>query len=169
MIPNVDTVENLKYLEAYENNEAYVESEQKIYVYKNDEWVAKDNTSNELFEMNLYEMNKQIMQQCPACTKEEIEQAKKLLDNYFANTEGKYFMLLCNDLRYYTLFVRKPKLTTEKFSDVVIECLDNVGSIKSIDLVENEQVVEIWVTVKEIDTTFVMYLFNYDEGVIPCV
>ena len=50
--------------------------------------------------------------------------------------------------------------------DVVIECLEYFGDIKSIEYDEDSHGIELWFTYEE--EPFVAYLFGYDEGVILC-
>ena len=54
---------------------------------------------------NLYEMNKQLMEQEPPITSTELQIAKEHLRTWLThNFKQKYFMLLCHELRDYTLF-----------------------------------------------------------------
>lgn len=111
--------------------------------------------------MTNYEMNQQVVKQKEPLSASEIEQKKPLLTD-FAKAHNKYFMLLCRDTYYFTLFVKGSDGT--KFCDDVIECAQTQGQIKAIDLAD---VIEIWVETPE-EEPRVMYLFPYDEGVIEC-
>ena len=54
---------------------------------------------------NLYDMNKQIMEQIPAITDAEIAEHKDTMTKWFFDKiNQKYFMLLCHEQRDYTLF-----------------------------------------------------------------
>ena len=57
-------------------------------------------------------------------------------------------------------------LMKEKMEDVVIECLEYFGNIKSIDYNEDSNAIELWFTYEE--EPYVAYLFNYNEGVVLC-
>ena len=75
-------------------------------------------------------------------------------------------MLLCRDLNYYTLFVIDLE-SDVRIEQEVLECLKELGTIKSVEEFEDKNVVEIWVQPEDSDPV-VMYFFNYDKGVIPC-
>ena len=124
--------------------------------------------ANGHLQMDLYELNKQIISQLPILTQEEIENQKDLIVDYHNNNQGKYYMMLCNELKYYTIFAIKPE-ANDYFEDEVIDCLyDFVDNIKSIEYDnENKKAIEIWFTKNE--ETYVMYLFDYTQGVIECV
>lgn len=78
----------------------------------------------------------------------------------------RYYMLLCRELNYYTVFQRQ-FTGLEDFGDVVIECLENLGNIKSIEVTEDKTAIEAWI-VNSDNEAHVVYLFNYDQGVIIC-
>ena len=114
-------------------------------------------------EMSLYDMNKQIMFQMPELSEEKIVEAKELIKTYHQNIANKYYMLLCNEYKYYTIFnCEFPD--QEKLEEVVFECLNNVGTIVAVDPTEDGAAVEIWVKFKEEAKVF--YFFGYDKGVI---
>lgn len=113
--------------------------------------------------MSMYELNKCVVRQLPSMTKEQLAAAGDLIDSF--QKENKYFMLLGKDLDYYTIFQTKEN-TEETMGEAVIDCLSYLGDIKAIDLTAEEQTIEIWITKN--NEAYVLYLFNYDEGVILC-
>ena len=74
-------------------------------------------------------------------------------------------MLLCNELRYYTIF-HVCNEYDENVEDIILECLKNIGVIQQINKTEDGRAIECWV--KNDKGTFMFMLFNYDEGVISC-
>ena len=116
-------------------------------------------------QMDLYSFNKMIIAQMPDLGLKGIEDAKEKINTFVGDLSKKYYMLLCADLVYYTMFIMD-SLSLEKTSDVVIECLENLGKIKSIDFTEDKQAIEVWLQTE--DDVVVAYLFNYDKGVIVC-
>ena len=120
--------------------------------------------------MNLYDNNKQVVSQLPALTKEQLWQEKAiLLDEYLNSSDGVYYMMLCNELRYYTIF----HIDTEGWidepmaSEEICACLEEFADeIKSIERTEDGAAIEIWIT--KDNETYVMYLFDYTGGVIDC-
>lgn len=124
--------------------------------------MSEDIKVNGGINLSLYEMNKQVISQLP-----EIEDIAVLTPiRKYKNKDGKYFMLLCRDLNYYTLFVIDLE-SDVRIEQEVLECLKELGTIKSVEEFEDKNLVEIWVQPEGSDPV-VMYFFNYDRGVIPC-
>lgn len=84
------------------------------------------------------------------------------MDNYFGD---RYFMLLCNDIHYYTV-LHLTEDNNEFAEDIVIECLQDVGVVQYIEYDNENQQVECWV--KNENGVMLFMLFNYDWGVIEC-
>ena len=63
-------------------------------------------------------------------------------------------------------FTTRNKNYEENMEDVVIECLEYFGDIKSVDYDEDSNAVELWFSYEE--EPHVAYLFGYDEGVVLC-
>jgi hypothetical protein len=118
------------------------------------------------FSMSAYDMNKQIIGQLQIMDNDTINEKKKLIREFVDKEHNQFYMLLCRDINYYTLFAIDVKLADELIDDLVIECANDIGSIKAIDPTEDKRAIEIWVTNQE--ETYVMYFFPYDSGVIVC-
>lgn len=120
---------------------------------------------------NLYELNKQLLENEKSLSASKIREKTKSLQTYFSQSSNVYFMLLCNDAKDYTLFriindeARIER--TKKAAAEVIDCLNNRGEILSIEKVNESTAFEIWLR-KNDNNIFCYYLFNYDEGVIEC-
>ena len=78
---------------------------------------------------------------------------------------SNYYMLLCKDISYYTLFIKDAN-SKDNFGSEVIACAEYLGDVKSIELNEDKSAIEIWFTNQ--NSSYVMYLFNYEDGVILC-
>ena len=116
--------------------------------------------------MNLYDINKQVVSKLPGLDDETLETKKALFVEYDIAHEEKYYMLLCNELKYYTVFSFASNGGTAVFSDEVIGCIkDFSDEVKSIELNELDAI-EIWFVKDE--ETYVMYFFPYTQGVIEC-
>ena len=124
--------------------------------------MSEDIKVNGGMNLSLYEMNKQVISQLPGI--EDIAVLTPI--RKYQNKDGKYFMLLCRDLNYYTLFVIDLE-SDVRIEQEVLECLKELGTIKSVEEFEDKNLVEIWVQPENSDPV-VMYFFNYDRGVIPC-
>ena len=116
--------------------------------------------------MNLYELNQAGYAALPTMTKEEIISKKDAIFNFMSGDNlGSYYMLLCNELRYYTLFdVYRPfgKIITGSMVDEILEIIISLGELKAIEV--NSSMIEFWVLK---DNECHMYaFFNYDNGVI---
>ena len=73
-------------------------------------------------------------------------------------------MLYGKEISYFTLFqIVNNEIS---FGKEVIDCLNNIGQIKAIDMTENEDAVEIWVYLDEDENSTCLYLFPYDAGLV---
>ena len=137
------------------------------YKNKKEEDVATSNVTLG----NLYDMNKQIMEKEPSLSTEALKEAEEGLRSwFFERIEQKYFMLLCNEQRDYTLFnldglrvgsTDKEKCIVAAYD--VIDCMRNRGAILSIVLQE-DGAYEIWS--RNEDGCFAYYLFPYGAAVL---
>lgn len=120
---------------------------------------------------NLYDMNKQLMDQIPAVTEAEIAEHKDTMTKwFFEKINQKYFMLLCHEQRDYTLFNLDGLQTCSSLkgkcmtaADDVIDCMNNRGTITAITLQE-DGAYEIWI--RNTEGSFVYYLFPYGAAVL---
>ena len=158
----VDTLSILNKLKLMEEGEtAFVNKEQKIYKYTNGEWVEQSVPEGKM-NISVYDMNKQLIaQQSPIEDIALLTPVRK-----FKNKGGKYFMLICRDIGYYTLFVVDPD-GENRIEQEVLMCAKDVGVIKAVEEIEGTESMEIWVQ-PEGEDPVVMYFFNYDKGVIQC-
>lgn len=148
----------------------------KTYVYV-DEGLGKkygweEYTSDPKAMINLglteYEINKMIIAQLPSMiTDKQLTSAKELLKDFTHRhiTSVGYYMLLCNDIRSYTVFEVCDEYE-EKVENIIIECLLNIGVIQQINYNENQTAIECWI--KNEDGVFMFLLFDYEWGVITC-
>ena len=128
--------------------------------------------ANGNLQMNLYDMNKQIISQMAILNKEDLENSKLIITDYMKNKGNKFYMLLCKDINYYTLFQTVSGSNEGEAllaaADEVIACAAYNGAIKAIDTVNDNDAIEIWVHPED-EEPVAMYLFGYDVGVIKCV
>ena len=85
-----------------------------------------------------------------------IAEIKKYLDEH----PSKYYALLNNDLRYYTLFAvvsKPPELMSE-----IISIVTSLGKVKSIEATDS--MVEFWIEYK--GECHMFAFFDYNNGVI---
>ena len=143
---------------------------EKIFQYKDDtrKWEPFSPTGAQLeIAQNMYAMAKTVAAQAPAMTDEVIQQKKEMIAGFLKNnSSNKYFMLLLKEIDYYTLFVTNEN-SNENMSDVIIECLQNLGAIVDIND-ESAGAIEVWVK-DEFNEAHIGYFFPYDQGVIECL
>ena len=113
-------------------------------------------------------MNKEIISQLPDLNETQLESRIELIDNYthsHFNVPG-YYMLLCNELKYYTVFIVDDDYT-EPAADIVIECLQDMGHIKEICYNNDKTALECWIQNSDNEVHMFM-LFNYEWGIVLC-
>lgn len=119
----------------------------------------------------VYSVNANLMSRLNPLTDKELEEeAKKLIDNFHKKHKNTYYMALCHDIRYFTVYNTKPdkeKFDIDEsvtFGDEVIECTFAIGKI--VDVAENDRgdTIEIWI--KNAVSAHCVLLFPYDNGMI---
>ena len=120
------------------------------------------------FGMSLYDINKSIFKSLPAMSETTMgEHFDRYVVPLLSNTCSHYYMLLCNELKYYTLFHVIDDYPHRSVVYELFDCLkDFCDNVKDISLTEAEDAIEIWFTKDE--ETYVMYFFDYAGGVIHC-
>jgi hypothetical protein len=154
--------------EPYAGLRVFNEDDNKCYRWDPvDGWqLFKFNAENSEFTMSAYDLNKQIIAQLPELSQDSIQESKRRIRDFCDAHNATYYMLLCRELNYYTVFYLNVKDAQETVDDVLIECAGNIGTIKAIDLTEDSGAIELWVTNDE--DTYAVYFFPYDTGVILC-
>lgn len=161
---------NLKALEKYtekhgrfqEGEVIQVQEEDKLYIYKDSKWEElKAEMIDSNIKMNLYELNKQIMAQMEPYDIDKWEQAEKDINAWDSEQKASYYMLLCKEISYYTVFVNDG-YEFHNLGQAVRECLEFVGNVVDIEI--NQDVIEIWI--RELDNAYCLHLFNYEEGIV---
>ena len=114
--------------------------------------------------VDMYSLNKSLYTKATPLSPTKIREGfEKIQRTYNSMKESTYFMLLNNEIRYYTLFHKSPD-SVEPFGDVVRECVESFGTIKDVASVGNNSF-EIWITNKQ-NETYCFMLFDYTAGVI---
>ena len=114
--------------------------------------------------MKKFEQERSIVKDLPPFTQEEFKMVREDLIKYFEERpKVKNFMLLSNELRYYTIFSRTTAITTARgAADRVLTFLQNdsflseLGELKVLKRTGEDEI-EIWIG----ETPFV--LFNADS------
>ena len=116
--------------------------------------------------MTLYELNKANYLNLPTLRKESLNESTILIKNFITkHLGGKYYMLLNNDLHYYTVFTYKSPLSTaEDMANELIDLAAELGDVKAIEVNDENDYIEVWIA--RDDDCDVYLFFNYDRGVI---
>lgn len=169
-------VKNLSHLYALQNHEdgelAYVESDKKVYVWHpEDGWQLID-IENKGLELNLYDLNKNLMNQMEPWPKERLWQEGNDIIFKFFTTEpyDKHYMLLCAEYHYYTIFDGDADAdATDDFTSTVLGIVEELGPVYSIDKTEDGDALEFWIKPLNQPEPLVFLLFPYDRGVVRYV
>ena len=126
------------------------------------------NTNVEMSAGNLYDMNKQIMQDRKPLTHLELAAIQPKIEDWFNMIIDTYAMLLNHDQHDYTIFhlyeTQNPNPPAIAASELMV-CLKNRGEILAIDET-GDGAWEIWLKIN--GEPYCYYLFRYDDAVIEC-
>ena len=123
------------------------------------------NVETKGLELNLYDLNKNIIEQLNPLTMNEVSMKMGLINEYYQNANNTYHMLLCRDFNYYTIFNYDSMLTLPDFTTAVCTIITELGDVYSIELLE-DGVMEIWIKPTGEESPYAFYLFPYDAGVV---
>lgn len=138
------------------------------YIYKNGNWELIPTTSTINTGMKVYEMNKNIISQMKPANKEKMQEIKAELVEFEESCRGnKYFMLLCKDYNYYTIFHKAGTFVYKNFVISVLDILTELGDLIIASITTDKTAVEIWIKIK--GEAYCFYLFPYDKGVVECI
>ena len=138
----------------------------KANYQRNDKWVPLEEGTELATGATLYDMSCQVAAQAPPLGDEAIEECKEHLKKYITSHPAKYFMLLCNELRDYTIFNCEYVIQAlQQFPADVVECLQNRGDFIGWEATEDDVATELWLKIGN-GSAHAYYLFPYDEGVI---
>jgi hypothetical protein len=115
-------------------------------------------------ELNLYDLNKSVINQLEPMTPDEIIDNLNLIEEYYHKSKNNFHMLLCKDYNYYTIFAFDDIITIE-FTATVYDIIISLGTIYSIENTE-DGAIEIWIKPEGEEMPYAFYLFPYDAGVV---
>lgn len=115
-------------------------------------------------ELNLYDLNKSVINQLEPMTPDEIIDNLGLIKEYYCKSNNGFHMLLCRDYNYYTIFA-PDRIMSSEFTATVYDIIVNLGAIYSIENTE-DGAIEIWIKPEGEEMPYAFYLFPYDAGVV---
>lgn len=140
----------------------------KMYMWSGSEWdeIAAQ-YDNDGISISMYDLNEQIISQLPDYTDAQIEESKQVVNDFYNRAKSKYYMLLCKEASYYTLFTNTFDYDNEfsNLGDAVITCAADLGKIKSVETIGDAEV-EIWVYDTIAMVMYCLHLFDYQQGVV---
>ena len=157
---------NQKQLDSYpvarfSDGEMVFLTEEKLYkIYDNGEWkdLPKANIEGDGISMSLYDLNKSIISQLPKL--EDLTTATNLINEFDKVVDSEYYMLLCRDISYYTIFNHFINSDNEfsNLGEAVLTCAQEIGELVSVEQTTDKNAIEIWVKTNK--DSLCMYLFN---------
>lgn len=168
-IKNNAELEEIK--EPVDGQIVYNEIGENYFIYKNEKWFPLEaQMTSQGLELNLYELNRNIIEQLPDYEDSQWEGAEKVFGDWLMEQSSTYYMLYGREINYFTIF-KKENIGESDFAtfwDGLKECLTALGAVRSINVNKLEDgsasSIEIWIKYNDVVTC--MYLFNYDEGIV---
>lgn len=148
----------------------------------------KENSSN-IDGPSLYEINQQLIAQLPALHGDEVRNGSGKILKWLSKNPDSYYMLLCNEQKYYTIFhLTSAKDTSNgllisrgamrELTDEILDIIVNLGDVRVLEE-DNNGAFAIWSSLKpsnydslsneakvEADKVHCFYLFPYGGGVV---
>ena len=169
MSPKYLVVQNKSQLFALQNHEpgemALCSDTNEIYCWDEKNGWSLIDVEGKGLELNLYDLNKNIIDQLDPLTANEVSMKMGLINEYYQKANNTYHMLLCRDFNYYTIFNYDSMLTLPDFADAVCTIITELGDVYSIELLE-DGAMEIWIKPTGEESPYAFYLFPYDAGVV---
>ena len=162
-------VQNKAQLFALQNHEpgemALCSDTNEIYCWDEEAGWNPINVEGKGLELNLYDLNKNIIEQLNPLTTNEVSMKMGLINEYYQKANNTYHMLLCRDFNYYTIFNYDSMLTFPDFAGAICTIITELGDVYSIELLE-DGAIEIWIKPIGEESPYAFYLFPYDAGVV---
>ena len=115
---------------------------------------------------NLYDFNKIAMEKLPYLTPIYLKIRQNIIEDFVEKMNNQYYMLLCNELKDYTLFNSNNNYDNiPTIASDVIECITNRGHIIEIEE-DNNGAIALWMRSFQDNEIHCYYFFPYDLGVI---
>lgn len=122
------------------------------------------------FNMGLYDLNKSIIYQMGELNFGDIKiynDKVDLMNNFRNNTRNKFYLMYGKEISYFTLFMVNNGEEDTDLARSVLDCLEHLGPVYSIEYTKDRDAIEIWVCQKINNEMTCLYLFPYDAGIVP--
>ena len=164
----ITQIKNLKTLNALQNHDeneiVFCEENEKYYTWQENNGWQEVKINDDGVSINLYELNKSIINQFMPLTISEVLDKAQIIENMHNTVRNIHYMLLCKEYNYYTIFEADDNpIVTLKVA--VCDILEELGDIYSIEAKEDEAI-EFWIKPFGEEEPFIFYFFPYDKGVV---
>lgn len=114
--------------------------------------------------MTLYELNQAGYASLPNMTYGEITKIKELITKFLNDHKSRYYAMINNDKRYFTVFAYKKDQNSTKLASEIVDVAKTLGNIKAIEV--EDDMVEFWIMPFSEKECVMFALFDYKKGVI---
>lgn len=119
---------------------------------------------------SMYDFNASLVRNYPPLKWEGLYNAKFIINDFHKVHKNRYYIALCHNLRYFTVYDTKPNDANldlkVSFGAEVIDCTSNLGDILDVQFSDNKQSVEIWVKRSSDRGAECVILIPYDKGMV---
>lgn len=109
--------------------------------------------------LTLYDLNKQMYSQMSPMTKETMHPLLTNIGDWFSKSRSKWFMLMCYELRYYTIFNFARPYYNKALTELQA-CAYGMGDVVGIEYNHERDYWEIWIKNREGTDTNMFVLFD---------
>ena len=126
----------------------------------------KKDESKPVAQMTLYQFNQNIMSSQPALSGDGVRKGQLEFFDWISKQPDtpKFYMLLCSELNYYTVFHINDKATKEDFWNELYDIAKELGTLKAMEI--DSGCFSIWADWPQDNISHLFYLFPYDRGVV---
>ena len=126
----------------------------------------KKDESKPVAQMTLYQFNQNIMSSQPALSGDGVRKGQLEFFDWISKQPDnpKFYMLLCSELNYYTVFHINDKATKEDFWNEFYDIAKELGTLKAMEI--DSGCFSIWVDWPQDNISHLFYLLPYDRGVV---
>ena len=119
-----------------------------------------------LAETSLYELNQSLVAQLPVYDEKKWTAAKLIIADWFKKNLDTYYMMLCKEQSYYTVFdMTRASAGGADFAYEVQDTCRYIGQVRDISI-DTNGMIAIWVDWNDNTGVHCCYLFPYGQGVI---
>ena len=126
----------------------------------------KKDESKSVAQVNLYQLNQDIMSNQPALSEDGARKGQLEFFDWISKQPDnpKFYMLLCSELNYYTVFHINDTATKEDFWNELYDIAKELGTLKAMEI--DSGCFSIWADWPQDNISHLFYLFPYDRGVV---